>query len=79
MYLSCFYGTVRNGFEAGEIFYEGHPEMALSSLVAISGPIKVSISRALPMPLEMDLVRVKIIMYRAISTTATSIVITFYQ
>ncbi len=53
--------------------------MALASLVAISGPKKISISRALPMPLAMDLVRVKIITYRAISRTATSIVITFYQ
>jgi hypothetical protein len=51
--------------------------MALASLVAISGPKKVSISGPpLMMALVMDIASLKIITYRAIKTEGTLIDIT---
>jgi hypothetical protein len=53
--------------------------MALATLVAISGPEKVSIQGPPPtMALVMDITRLKIITYRAIKTTGTLIVIYYY-
>ncbi len=53
--VCCLYEIGRNDFDAGNINYSGHQksrliwaQMALASLVAISGPKKVSIFRAHP-------------------------------